>query len=87
MCSGSARLKSRVSSAALTAGRKAVFGMALTGVVVSGFGLESAPVHAQGFKVEQVATRSAGQEGWRLSEQDMDLYGRIFFSAGRWPLG
>lgn len=86
MCSGSARLKSRVSSAALTAGRKAVFGMALTGVVVSGFGLESAPVHAQGFKVEQVATRSAGQEGWRLSEQDMDLYGRIFAlqGDGRW---
>ena len=36
--------------------------------------------------MEQVATRSAGQEGWRLSEQDMDLYGRIFSlqGDGRW---
>ncbi|GAB3122413.1 hypothetical protein GCM10027256_14850 [Novispirillum itersonii subsp. nipponicum] len=65
-----------------TGGRSTLLGAALAGTLVSGLGLDSPRAAAQGLRLEQVATQSSSLTSWRLSDQDMDLYSRIFSLQG-----
>lgn len=82
----SARLTRRAVQALSGGARAAVLGATLAGVMVSALGLDSLPAAAQGLRLEQIATQGSGLTSWRLSDQDMDLYSRIFFlqGEGRW---
>lgn len=66
--------------------RSAALGAVLAGSLLLALGLGSPLAVAQGLRLEQVATQASSLTGWRLSDQDMDLYSRIFSlqGDGRW---
>lgn len=82
----SARLPCRGARSVDGRWRSAALGAALAGSLLLALGLDSPPAVAQGLRLEQVATQASSLTGWRLSDQDMDLYSRIFSlqGDGRW---